>query len=780
MNGKYIFFALAALLGILCALVKFLPYFLLSFLYFFVLTKYKKFTNTHLLVVMVIVAVFFLVGESAELKNKTVIPEKNTNFIIEYIQDPKIDGDLLQVQAIEKQYKETLLIRYKIKTEEEKKTLQHKSLYSRICMVSGTLEKPSIAKNPNGFDYRNYLATKGIYWVVESKEPLLQHCTSMKPSPLVLIKQLRYSGIHYLEKHFPPEIASLSAALIFGDRSMIDPNLLAGYQKTGIVHLLAISGLHVALFIGMIFYLGIRSGLTRQFMTNFLLIMLPIYVILTGSSPSVIRSALMIFLVLLTGKWKSHLKLLPIDAISLAIMIFLLFSPFVIFDVGFQLSFTVSLAIILSAPHIMKESQENVITMLVTSLTAQLAALPLLLYHYFEISIIGILANMIYIPLFSFVYLPGLYLIFLIQFIFGKTPQFLIILLIKIINPSNQLIDYLANVSFAHFIPGRPGLSILIVYILLILVIFYIWEVRTYVKRKSMLLVLVILLCTIQPGWNWLNPQGEVTMIDVGQGDSILIHLPHGEGNYLIDTGGTVSFGEEKWRQRAKPFEVGRDVVVPYLKGKGITRIDKLILTHGDMDHIGGALSILAGLEVKQILMPSVKEPSETELAIIQVAKKQGISVIKVSTGDRWENHKNEFFVLSPEKNFSGERNSGSITIAAKIDSLNWFFGGDLDQEGEERIIKKFPHLAIDVLKAGHHGSKTSSAEAFITQIKPKVALISVGERNRFGHPHQEVLNRLKETNTIIYRTDLQGAITYTFYRGKGTFSTWLPYDKVR
>jgi competence protein ComEC len=193
------------------------------------------------------------------------------------------------------------------------------------------------------------------------------------------------------------------------------------------------------------------------------------------------------------------------------------------------------------------------------------------------------------------------------------------------------------------------------------------------------------------------------------------------------------------------------------------------------MDHIGGAFSILKELEVKQILMPSIINPSDTEVDIIKEAQRKKIAVIKVSEGDRWASGENEFYILSPEKNFTGERNSGSIAFFAKLGGVRWFFGGDLDQEGEEKIIKKYPHLKIDVLKVGHHGSKTSSSEAFITRINPEAALISVGEKNRFGHPHLEVLERLKKTNTFIFRTDQQGAITYKFSQEAGTISPYLP-----
>ncbi|WP_026572390.1 DNA internalization-related competence protein ComEC/Rec2 [Bacillus sp. UNC438CL73TsuS30] len=775
MKGKYFYFAFSALLGVLSSLIIAIPFILVAIVFFSLVFTYKKYSSPQLFLLIVFFLVFFLSAQHAKITSQTVIPSSTKVFYLEFTDETKIDGDLLQVMAKEKAYKEKLLIRYRIHTEAEKGVIKNKSFYGRVCKVSGELSKPSIAKNPNAFNYREYLANKKIYWIVETQKNPLQTCIPQKFTPIVFIKELRFFGIHYLETHFPPEISSLSAALIFGDRSLLSPEVLADYQKTGIVHLLAISGLHVSLLIGMVYYIGIRSGLTREFMTQILLFLLPIYAILTGGSPSVIRAVLMIFLVLITVKWKNKIKLLPIDAISIAFILYLLINPMVVYDVGFQLSFTVSFAIIVSAKIILKKYQNSLAKMLVTSIIAQLASLPLLLYHYFGVSLISIAANLLYIPLFSFVFLPGLYLLFFIQIIFQTTPSILLSFFIKTITLSNQLIHYLSDFSIALFVPGRPGILFLILYMAAILTVFFAWETPSYVKKKLHIVVLTGFLVSFQIVWNWLNPVGEVTMIDVGQGDSILIHLPSGKGNYLIDTGGTVSFTEENWRRREQPYEIGRDVVIPFLKGRGITKIDKLILTHGDMDHIGGTFAILKEMKIEQILMPSVKEPSNTELKIIHEAKKKGISVKKVSRGMTWRIKENLFYVLSPEKNFEGERNSGSITIFAKIGGLTWFFGGDLDKEGEERVIHHYPELTVDILKAGHHGSKTSSAEDFIQQIKPRVALISAGEKNRFGHPHKETLDILKKYHVFIYRTDQQGAITYHFYNGHGTFSTFLP-----
>lgn len=772
MNGKYFYFAIASLLGVLTSLFSFLLFLLLTIIYLFLLYKYKRYSNYQLLFVICLFTMFFLTSEHTAANNKSKLSDSLSTFHLQYTENTKVDGDLLQVTALDSKKKEKLLIRYKIKSEEEKKELKNTNFYGRLCQVTGQLKEPSIAKNPNAFNYRKYLTSKQVYRILELKNHPLSKCSLVKSTPLTMIKELRFNGIHYLEKNFPSEIAALSAALIFGDRSLFDPETLIGYQKTGIVHLLAISGLHVSLLIGMIFYLGIRFGLTRQFMINFLLVILPIYAILTGASPSVIRAVLMIFLVLFILRWKKQLKLSPIDAISITLMIYVFFTPLIILDAGFQLSFSVSFAIILSSSSILPQYQQTISAMVVTSIIAQLAALPILLYHFFEISFISITANLLYIPLFSFVFLPGLYLLFFIEIIFEDTPLILINLFMKIINLANSLIEQLADLSFAQLITGRPNWLNFIVYILIILIIFLLWEAGLKQKRKQMIILLAFTVFTFQNVWNWANPFGEVTMIDVGQGDSILIHYPFGQGTYLIDTGGTVQFEEDEWKKAAKPYEVGRDVVVPFLKGKGIKKLDKLILTHGDSDHIGGTIAILKEIKVKQIILPSVAEPSKSEIAIIQEANKKGIQVVKVSEGSQWKNEKSLFYVLGPEKNFQGERNSGSIAIFANIGGLKWFFGGDLDQEGEERIIRKYPDLNIDVLKAGHHGSKTSSSEIFINRSTPSISWISVGEKNRYGHPHNEVLEQLAKTT--IYRTDLHGAITYRFYHESGTFSSFL------
>lgn len=774
MNGRLIYFALAALLGVLCSLVSFLLFFFLALIYLWFLKKLKCFSFPQLQWIMAMF-LFFLVSTAITLQhNQSKLSPATTAFQLEYTDNPSIDGNLLQIIAQDTKTHEKLLLRYTITSEEEKKALEAHSFYGCLCQITGSLELPKQAKNDNAFNYREYLKQQQIFWILQSKDSPLINCQPHKLNLLTFLKQERFYGVRELEDHFPPEVAAIAAALIYGDQDLMSPELLTSYQKLGLSHLLTISGLHVSLLIGMIFYLGIRLGITRELMSNFLLLILPGYAVLTGGSPAIVRSVMMIFLVLLSLKAKKRFKLLPIDAVSISFLFFLLLNPLVIFNIGFQLSFIVSFAIIISSQHILQRYHSSILQMLAVTIVAQLASLPFLLYHFFSVNLLSLLVNLIFIPLYSFLLLPGVFILFFMQIIFGFVPAPLMNLFAKIVQLSGELSQNLSQLSFGQFTPGRPEGLFLLLYGVILIMIFAFGEQKYSKRQRNILFILFFVLSQFQLCWNWLNPEGEVDMIDVGQGDSILIHLPNGKGNYLIDTGGVLPFEMEAWEQRAQAFEPGRDIVVPFLKGKGITEIDKLILTHGDMDHIGGALSVMKEIRIKQIVLPAVQDISAAEADVVKTAEDMGIDIEYVSAGQGWTGDRNQFFILSPEKNFAGDSNRGSLTILARIGGLNWFFGGDLDQTGEEEIVKKYPEAAIDVLKVGHHGSKTSSSPVFLNKFKPKVALISVGEKNRFGHPHQVVLDNLKKTNVKIFRTDNQGEISYRFFHEKGTFYPYL------
>ncbi|MBP2241694.1 competence protein ComEC [Cytobacillus eiseniae] len=775
MKGKWIYFTFAGLIGILAAFN-----FLLVFLFFFgfyllFLAKGKGFSKKFLTISSCVFLLFFLRTELLEKGNQTKLSEQDTQFYIEISDEIKVDGNRFSAMGRELLHKEKIVLSYQIKTEKEKAYLSDKLTTSLACKVKGKLSEPNTSTNVNAFNYQQYLKGKQIHWILQIEEFTPLNCTTQKKTLLSFFRTLRENGIQYVQTHFPEEMAPLSTALLFGERGYIDNDVLASYEKLGIVHLLAISGLHVGLLAGMLFFAGIRLGIARETMTSILLLFLPCYALLTGAAPSVIRAVFMMVLYLALHKWLVW-SLSKIDIISIVFIVYSLFTPYVIFDVGFQLSFSVSFVLILSAAFLLQRFTNPIILLFCTSFICQLASIPIMLYYFYEVSLLSIFANAIFIPLFSIVILPAIILVFLLHLLFGTKIAFLILPLHILIVLMDKLAIQLSLLPFAIFTLGRPSAWVLLLYLCCIPYFFVLWERGKGKKHFLKIIILPLSLFLFHGYGNNLSPYGEITFIDVGQGDSIFIQMPFGKGNILIDAGGTIDFDTEEWKKRQKQYEVGKDVVVPFLKSKGVRVIDKLIITHGDADHMGGAFEVMDQLKVKELVLPKRASLSELEVDLLQLAKSNQVPWKFTIAGDRWKTGDSVFHVLAPLAGMEeSERNDGSIVLLTKIGGASWLFTGDLEKEGEERLLTQYKNLKTHVLKAGHHGSKTSTTPAFLNRIEPKVAIISAGRNNRYGHPNQEVIDELTERRIKILRTDLHGAITYFFKGDSGTFSTQLP-----
>ncbi len=686
-----------------------------------------------------------------------------------------MDGDKISGFAKEVKDKEKISFTYLIQSEREQHYLKNAFTPGITCKVSGFLKRPQPPTNDNAFSYPKYLEAKRIHWILNIEKIEFASCQKGENTPLTILKRLRHQGVEYLSLHFPKETAPLAAALIFGDRHLMDDQLLDDYQDIGITHLLAISGLNVSMLVGIIFYLGIRFGVTRESMTKWLLIALPIYMILTGASPSVNRACIMMIIILLMNRWR-FAALNILDLVSLAFLLYVTWSPLIILDVGFQLSFSVTFSLILSSTLILKSISHPIIILMVISFISQMAATPIILYNFYEISLISLLANLIFVPLFSSVFSPVILLLFLLHLLLQDLITPIVMLFNVLVIFSNTLTTKIGQIPYSTIILGKPGNVQLFFYILGTFIFFTLWERKRKPSDILKLLFIPIALFVSHGICPYFSSDGEVTFVDIGQGDSILVTLPFRKGVYLIDTGGTQNFSKEKWRERKSTFEVGEDVLVPYLKSKGIGTIDKLILTHGDLDHIGGAISVIKELKIKEIVLPVTWEQSNLEATILQLARKYEISIKFVQAGDSWRRDKTTFSILSPKGIVYSEKNDGSIVIHTNLGGISWIFTGDLEESGEKELVKRYPNLRIDVLKVGHHGSKTSTSELLLDSLQPKAAVISVGRDNRFGHPHSEVVKRLNDRRILLFRTDENGAVTYRFNRKeKGTFLTVLP-----
>lgn len=647
-------------------------------------------------------------------------------------------------------------MRYYFSSEEEKQEFQQVKP-GFVCKVKGQLTEPKPNKNPNLFHYKNYLAHRGVYWILDVQA--FGGCVNQNKWKHALI-HLRFDGLKKIEREFPSSTVGVTQALLFGETGMITEDTMKAFRELGVVHLLAISGLHVGLIFAVLYYCLLRTGVTKESVTWIGIVFLLCYIVLTGASPSVMRASSMLIVILISRKVVSKLR--TIDSLSVVFVMLVLYDPYTVFNVGFQLSFMVSFSLVVSSAVILNTSSSIAQLMRVT-LVAQLSSLPIVIYHFYEFSLMGFLTNLLYVPLFSVIVLPLTIIVYILSV------EWMILLHKHLMDGIQWVSTFIASFPLSTIVTGKPSFLLLIGYLIAIYLAFVWFE-----KRKYMLSgVLLLFYAAFHMLLNTYHPHGEIVFMDVGQGDATLIKLPYNRGTYLIDTGGEVQFPKEEWEERKNRFSVGEDIVVPFLKSKGITSVDALILTHGDLDHIGGSEAVLEEMKVKEILMSPNSEEKGEMRKIMKIARQKRIPVKEAHYPYRWAGDNDGLHIVSPQDE-EYEGNNDSIVLYGEIGSLKWLFTGDLEELGEKELIRNFD-LPIDVLKVGHHGSNTSTTEEFLVETNPSVAVISAGETNRFGHPHPEVMERLKRRGITIYSTGENGAITYRFWDKKGTFSAHLP-----
>ncbi|MBC1507523.1 DNA internalization-related competence protein ComEC/Rec2 [Listeria sp. FSL L7-1509] len=661
--------------------------------------------------------------------------------------DLKVDGD--SFQSVVYCNNEKLQLNYKILTEKEQQNLKQLT-YGSFVSIVGTLEEPQVNRNQDQFNYKAYLYRQGINYTIQATT---LHISQNKSSSFLLyIKNIRLKLIEHINTNISPKINSYFLALITGDKSGFSAELYEDYQQMGVVHLLAISGLHVNLLIGAIYFVLVKIGITRERTATLLLIFLPFYSILTGMNAPVIRAAMMTGLLLLTEKFS--IKCSSFSVISLSFILFFLIRPYVIYEVGFQLSYAVSFGIIISSSIILKKQKHPLIQSLSISLISTMMSSVVMMYHFYSFSWVGIFFNLLYVPIFTIILLPGCFIVLLLSFI----SPLLITVPETILSVCIQIMEFLTNI-FAQLpkqtiTTGRPNTVLCCLFILVITLFFYHWQRKSFPK---ILFSCFICLCYISS----FNLTGKISFIDVGQGDSVLIQLPNNQGNYLIDTGGQLPFTKEAWAQRRKPFTIGSSILTPVLKSKGISTLDKVIITHSDADHMEGLEELQKNIAIKELVFAKGADKKTIMKDTLKAMPK--VKQTTVLAGMNWQIGDSTFEYLYPLHAGEGGNND-SLVIKAQLDNKVWLFTGDIEASGEEVLLSQ--PIKADILKVGHHGSKTSTTKSFIDKVKPTFAIISCGVQNRFGHPHTETLNTLQEAGATIIRTDLQGEITYTFGKG--------------
>jgi len=768
-RGYVIFLAISATLSITLCRLSFHPFvlFLSCFYFIFLYIRSNRFLFKLCITTFLLYIGIYVCTDQI---NHSKLKKGDFTSVSTIVGIPSLDGNSLRFNVKTKE-KEEVIASYIIKRKEEKEKLRTLKP-GDTCLLVGELVEPKAPTMPHAFDYKQYLYDHHIHWKFNVEQ--IDHCQSSSGDMYTSLLRIRMNGLQFIENHYSKESIGVVQALLFGERSSLQQEIESAYQQLGIVHLLAISGLHVGLLVGGIYFLFIYFGLTHEKTKLIMICVLPLYIIMTGAAPSVIRASLMVILYFTLKLIKRDE--IPLDVISVTYLFLLAVNPYYLFQVGFQLSFAVSFGLLLSATIITSGSNQ-LIRLLLVSFISQVCSLPLLIYHFYEFSFVSLIMNMLFVPFYSFVILPLAIFSYLVE-LTTSLGEPLIHLFNFLLESSHHVVLFVSSLSFMTITTGRPTLLFLIIYLVGLFYLFK--EMEAHIHVKGLLkAVLPFLLCgLIQFFTIFMNPNGQVLTLDVGQGDSIFIKMPYRNGTYLIDTGGRVTFPQESWQISSKPFSLVESITMPYLKSIGVTKLTGLILTHGDYDHIGEALHLMDRIKIEHLIIPKEFARGDLEREILTVAKEKDIKIVVLEAGDVWNETGLPFHAVSPSV-LTESKNDDSLVLLSKIGGLTWLFTGDAEIKSEKKMLQTFPNMKIDVLKLGHHGSKGSTSEELLDITLPSLAIVSAGYQNRYQHPHQEVVDKLIARNIPLLRTDLDGSILYKFKGDVGTFHAHPPYDEV-
>jgi len=604
---------------------------------------------------------------------------------------------------------------------------------------------------------RMYLKTQLLHNFAITKSALLVEKVRSGPgiSVVRLMSILRLKCQGKIERYFPsktdprqltPEGAVLET-LLLGGRGRLRPETTQALQKTGLFHLFAISGAHIGIISFFLFGLFRLIRVPARVSYVLLIVLLVFYALLVEGRASVVRAVVMSIAFLL-GRlfWKdAHL----LNTIGLSALVILLFNPFQLFDLGFQLTFAATLAIILFYPKIipmMPRLPLELSEMFTLSLAAQMGVFPLIASSFHRIIFSGLFLNLIGIPLVSvimavgYVFLPASFIPFLAR-PFAAALAFLI----RFFMASTRLLD---GAPFLSYRIPTPKAWVVIGYAVFLLL--WLLAAKTRILKAAFstgfLVFFVVLILYPFPS---TSKTLKLTFLDVGQGDSILVEFP-GAKKMLVDGGGAPT----------GTFDLGENVVSPFLWSKGIKHINCLVLTHAHPDHLNGLISVAKNFRVREF-WEAISPPADPKYDELKTAL-GAVPQRRVFRGFSRNEDRVRIDVLFPpeeETNIAAADNNLSLVLKVSYGSVSFLLTADIGIEAEQAILDAGDNVRSKVLKSPHHGSSSSSSELFLRAAAPEIIVIQVGSGNRYGFPSPEVLSRYEKSGAHIFRTDLHGAV---------------------
>lgn len=671
-------------------------------------------------------------------------------------------------------------IKLRLEIKKSKELKEYPNIGDEIEFV-GQIEKGNIARNYKGFDYKEYLKTKGLYGVVTVDNIEIKTKGHNNKNCLYNIKNNMKSN---MKKILNEEEASLCIGILIGDRENISEDTEDNFKKSNLTHMLAVSGSHITYIITAFSNtIGKKQKKLSKIIT---IIFLLFFMALTGFTASVMRASLM-GIILLIGSL-IYRKPDTINNLGISSLIILIINPYFIKDIGFLLSYAGTIGIIFfgdliiniiskivenlknnntliqkesNKESILKKILSKLIKYLINSFSITMAAnimiIPIMAYYFSTISLTFWISNILAAPIMEVVTIFG-FIVYLISLIFCSLAEFLGIFLNFFLYLMLKIAEISSNIPGSLIYIKTPYILECIFYYLFIAYIFNLWELKGKLKNiiftKKIMLIIIVLVLIVKLLISIIPLNLRIYFVDVGQGDCTLIKTPQNK-TILVDGGGS-EFGN---------FDVGEQILLPYLLDRKITKIDYIMISHFDSDHVKGILTIIKKLNVKNIIISKQGENSNNYKEFLEIIKDKNINIMQVKKGDCIKIDKYTYFeILFPENNLIKENILNNNSIVAKLHCkyISMLFTGDIEEIAEIRLYELYKDsnaLESTILKVAHHGSKSSSIGKFLDLVKPKIVFIGVGENNNFGHPNTGVIQRLHIYTKQIYRTDLNGEI---------------------
>ena len=634
--------------------------------------------------------------------------------------------------------------------------------YGDLIGIEGEYQKPETARNYKGFDYSIYLKSQDLYGMIIANKVEIISKKSLNFFE-ISINKIRLKIIENSKLLLgDTNEAGLLIGLLIGDKELIEDEIINSFKDSSLSHVLAISGQHIS-YIVLAVTIILKKVRTGKIKSKIIIIFILIFfMLLVGFSPSIFRAGLMGILLLLSELM--HKKSDFYNNLAISMLFIFLINPFAIYDIGLWLSYGGTLGIVIFSKSIdfsvdvKKKFFQRIIDfakgIIKVSMSAQIIIIPIILINFNKISLLFLISNLLASPIVALCIILGfpLMLISFIQLEFAKILVFPIKILLQILI---FIAEKISNIPFSNLLFPTPNTFFLIVYYLCLIIFIYHkrkhrkeYRIEKRIKnifkkhKKPILLTIIIVLllvCILQ----FFTKELQIYFIDVGQGDCTLIVTKTGK-TVLIDGGGSES------------YNVGENILIPYLLDRGISKLDYIIISHFDTDHVGGVLSVIEKLQVEKVIIGKQTVNSDNYEKFKEIIKKRKIDFVVAVAGTKdtmklqiekdvyieflWPNIANHFI--------ENTLNNESIICKFYYKNFSILFTGDIEEMAEKQILENYKNslrvLNSTILKIAHHGSKTSSTQEFLSAVKPQIALIGVGENNKFGHPNDSVIERLE------------------------------------